>query len=103
MFFAMNRFHVQRGAEDRFEEVWANRESHLSEVPGFVAFKLLRGPEMETYTLFVSHTTWESRDAFEAWTRSDAFRKAHASAGANKDIYLGPPQFEGFEVVQSEP
>lgn len=71
-------------------------------MPGFVAFKLLRGPEHEDHTLFVSHTLWETKEAFEAWTRSEAFRKAHASAGANKDMYLGPPQFEGFEVVQSE-
>ena len=71
-------------------------------MPGFLAFKLLRGPEHEDHTLFVSHTLWETKEAFEAWTRSDAFRKAHASAGANKDMYLGPPQFEGFEVVQSE-
>jgi heme-degrading monooxygenase HmoA len=102
MFIAMNRFRVVRGEESRFEEVWANRERHLTEVPGFVAFKLLRGPEHEDHTLFASHTLWESKEAFEAWTRSDAFRKAHASAGANKDMYLGPPQFEGFEVVQEE-
>lgn len=102
MFIAMNRFRVTRGEESRFEEVWANRERHLTEVPGFVAFKLLRGPEHEDHTLFVSHTLWETKEAFEAWTRSEAFRKAHASAGANKDMYLGPPQFEGFEVVQSE-
>ncbi|MBK1670137.1 antibiotic biosynthesis monooxygenase [Rhodovibrio sodomensis] len=102
MFIAMNRFRVARGAEDRFEQVWTNRERHLAEVPGFVAFKLLRGPEHADHTLFVSHTLWDSRVSFEAWTRSDAFRKAHASAGANKDMYLGPPQFEGFEVVQAE-
>lgn len=102
MFIAMNRFRVAPGAESRFEQVWANRETHLAEVPGFVAFKLLRGPEHEDHTLFVSHTLWETKEAFEAWTRSEAFRKAHASAGANKDMYLGPPQFEGFEVVQSE-
>ena len=37
--------------------------------------------------------------AFEAWTRSKAFPKAHAGAGSSHDIYLGPPQFEGFEAV----
>ena len=102
MYIAMNRFRVARGAESRFEEVWANRETHLAEMPGFVTFKLLRGPEHEDHTLFVSHTLWASKEAFEAWTRSDAFRQAHASAGANKDMYLGPPQFEGFQVVQSD-
>ena len=29
------------------------------------------------------------------------FRIAHGSAGAAKDVYTGPPQFEGFEAVQA--
>jgi heme-degrading monooxygenase HmoA len=50
--------------------------------------------------LFASHSVWESRAAFEAWTHSEAFRKAHANAGgANRSLYLGPPQLECFEVV----
>ena len=48
-------------------------------------------------TLFASHTTWESKAAFEAWTRSEEFRKAHANAGIKRDIYRGPPQLEFFE------
>ena len=42
-----------------------------------------------------------SEAAFEAWTKSEAFRKAHHKAGDNKPLYLGPPQFEGFEVRQT--
>ena len=30
---------------------------------------------------------------------SDAFREAHKDAGQTKGMYLGGPQFEGFEVV----
>jgi heme-degrading monooxygenase HmoA len=48
-----------------------------------------------------SHTVWESRAAFEAWTRSDAFRAAHHRAGENKLLDLGSPQFEEFEVRQT--
>ena len=36
---------------------------------------------------------------FEAWTESEAFRKAHAQARAPEGTYLGPPKFEGFEVI----
>jgi heme-degrading monooxygenase HmoA len=43
---------------------------------------------------------WRSKDDFEAWTRSDAFRAAHKGAGDNKPLYLGHPKFEGFEVIQ---
>lgn len=101
MFIAMNRFQVIRGEEEAFETVWKTRESHLDEVPGFVEFHLLRGPEAEDHTLFASHTVWQSRADFEAWTTSEAFRKAHAGASGNKPLYLGPPKFEGFEVIQT--
>ena len=100
MFIAMNRFQVRRGHEDEFETVWKQRDTHLAGVPGFVEFHLLRGPEAEDHTLFASHTVWASKADFEAWTASDAFRKAHASAGSQKDLYLDRPHFEGFQVVQ---
>ena len=99
MFVAMNRFKIALGSEDEFTSIWKDRETYLDTVPGFKSFHLLRGPSNEEYTLFASHSVWESSDAFEAWTKSEAFRKAHANAGSNKEIYLGPPQFEGFEAV----
>lgn len=99
MYIAMNRFRIAKGFEDGFEEMWRNRDSKLSEVPGFQEFKLLRGPEFDIGTLFVSHSVWESHEAFTAWTESDAFKQAHAKARAPEGTYLGPPQFEGFEVV----
>jgi heme-degrading monooxygenase HmoA len=101
MFIAMNRFKVAPGAEAEFERVWKARDSHLPSVPGFVAFHLARGPQRDDHTLYASHTIWRSRAAFEAWTRSEAFRQAHAAAGENRPLYLGHPEFEGFEVVQT--
>ena len=99
MFIAMNRFRIAKGRESDFERIWAERDSHLDEVPGFMNFDLLRGPEADDHTLYASHSAWQSRDDFEAWTKSEAFRKAHAGAGSAKDIYLGHPMFEGFETV----
>jgi heme-degrading monooxygenase HmoA len=101
MFIAMNRFRVKKGSEHDFEQVWLNRDTHLHEVPGFVEFHLLKGPEGDDHTLYASHTVWRNKSAFEAWTRSEAFRAAHASAGGNKPLYDGHPQFEGFEVRQT--
>ena len=100
MYIAMNRFRIAKGSEADFEKIWAERETFLDEVPGFKEFHLLRGPEADDHTLYASHSVWETEDAFIGWTKSEAFRKAHANAGgANKDIYLGPPQFEGFTAV----
>jgi heme-degrading monooxygenase HmoA len=100
VFIAMNRFQVNPGFEADFEAVWLGRDTHLRDVPGFVSFELLRGPDRDGVRLYASHSLWESREAFEGWTRSEAFRLAHKDAGDNRRIYAGPPQFEGFEVLQ---
>jgi heme-degrading monooxygenase HmoA len=103
MFIAMNRFRVARGSEEDFEHIWLSRDTYLDRVPGFMEFHLLKGPEAEDHTLYATHTVWESRAAFEAWTRSEAFRAAHHRAGEHKPLYLGHPQFEGFEIRQTIP
>jgi heme-degrading monooxygenase HmoA len=100
MFIAMNRFKVRKGSEHDFEQVWLTRESHLEKVPGFVVFRLLKGPEKDDHVLYASHSLWRTQAAFEAWTRSEAFRKAHAGAGSGKSLYLGHPEFEGFNILQ---
>jgi len=101
MYIAMNRFKVLKGAESAFETVWLSRDSRLDRVPGFIEFQLLRGPERDDHVLYSSHTVWASREAFAAWTQSEHFRAAHRGAGANKALYLGHPEFEGFEVLQT--
>lgn len=99
MFIAMNRFRIALGSEEVFEELWRRRDSYLEEVPGFQTFQLLKGPADDEAVLYASHTVWESREAFSAWTESEHFRKAHAQARAPQGTHLGHPQFEGFEVV----
>jgi heme-degrading monooxygenase HmoA len=99
VFIAMNRFQVRRGREEGFEKLWRERESYLAGVPGFREFHLLRGPGEDEKTLYVSHSLWDSRAAFEAWTRSEAFRKAHAGARSPEGTLLGHPRMEGFDVV----
>lgn len=99
MFLAMNRFRIAKGFEDGFEKVWRERDSYLSQVPGFKTFALLKGPEHEDHVLYASHSIWESRQAFEDWTQSEHFRKAHAQASAPKGTYLAHPDLETFEAV----
>jgi heme-degrading monooxygenase HmoA len=101
MYIAMNRFKVALGSEADFETVWTSRDTHLKEVPGFVEFHLLKGPRREDHVLYASHTIWADYAAFEAWTKSEAFRAAHRNAGDNRPLYLGHPEFEGFDVVQT--
>ncbi|MAS59882.1 MAG: antibiotic biosynthesis monooxygenase [Gammaproteobacteria bacterium] len=99
MFLAMNRFKIALGFEDGFEKVWRERDSYLSEVEGFVSFNLMRGTATEEFVLYASHSVWHSKEAFEAWTNSEHFRKAHAQASAPKGTYLGHPDLELFDSV----
>jgi len=101
MFIAMNRFNVIKGCEEAFEQVWLSRDSQLEKVRGFIEFHLLKGPEVDDHRLYASHTVWRSRADFEAWTRSEAFRAAHQRAGDNKPLYVGHPQFDRFETIQT--
>ena len=99
MYIAMNRFQIVAGREKIFEQLWENRETYLESVKGFKSFNLIKGEANETFTLYASHSTWSSKDAFTNWTKSEAFRKAHKNAGSNTNIYIGHPKFEGFEVI----
>ena len=98
-FIAMNRFKIILGKENDFENVWKTRETYLDDVEGFIDFNLLRGDSTDEFTLYSSHSIWQSKEHFIAWTKSEAFRKAHKNAGENKPLYLGHPEFEGFNIV----
>ena len=99
MYIAMNRFRIVLGRESEFENIWKNRDTHLEGVSGFINFNLVKGDTDEECTLYASHSTWNSQDDFINWTKSEAFRAAHKNAGQNSHLYLGHPNFEGFEVV----
>lgn len=95
MFVAMNQFRVAEGKEDEFERIWKTRETYLEGVPGFVRFALLRGDERGDY---ISHSTWADREAFIAWTNSEAFVAGHRQ-GSMMGVLAGPPQVKLYESV----
>ena len=101
MYIAMNRFKVEPSLAKEFEQLWIGREVHLHKEPGFISFQMLRGPVRDDHVLYASHTVWRSLADFQAWTKSESFRKSHASAGESaRKLYLGRPEFEGFDVIQ---
>lgn len=99
MFIAMNNFKVASGKEKQFEEIWKSRETYLHGVPGFVRFALLRCDQAGEY---ISHSTWESRDAFIAWTQSEAFVQGHRQGGSLMGVVEGPPLIKLYEAVISQ-
>ena len=98
MFVAMNHFTVMPKREADFEQIWQTRETYLQSVPGFVHFMLLRGDQVGEY---ISHSTWESREAFLDWTRSESFVKGHQQESL-RGILAGPPQVRTYDAVLHE-
>jgi heme-degrading monooxygenase HmoA len=96
MFIAMNNFKVADGKGEEFERIWKTRETYLQDVPGFVRFALLRGDAPGEY---ISHSTWASREAFTAWTQSDAFVQGHRQGGSLMGVLQGPPAVKLYDAV----
>ena len=95
----MNRFKITLGRENDFENIWKERDTHLESVPGFKKFNLIKGKKQDTHRLYASHSEWNSEEDFWDWTKSESFRLAHKDAASHRDLYLGPPDYEGFKVI----
>tara|TARA_Y100000588_G_scaffold320590_4_gene351276 strand:+ start:1002 stop:1310 length:309 start_codon:yes stop_codon:yes gene_type:complete len=96
MFVAMNNFTVNPERAKDFEEIWINRETHLEDVPGFIHFALLRSDDEGNY---VSHSSWQSREHFDAWTQSEAFTQGHRGGGSMEGILKDHPRLALFDSV----
>lgn len=101
-YIAMNNFQVAADQAEPFETRWQRRRSYLQGVPGFQQFQLLRGELQNGQVHYVSHSTWASKEAFDAWTQSESFVQAHRGEPLPKGMVLGPPRVELFDVVTLE-
>ena len=107
VFVAMNRFKVLEGKEEAFEKRWAERESKLEEMDGFLTFLLLRRDALKAEDGFnySTLTVWRNRAAFDAWRASSANKNAHAKADESAPMFDGPPSpvmYEGVLALLSE-
>lgn len=64
-------------AHDKVVEAFKNRKGLIETRPGFKGLVILRNKERGEVLVI---TLWESREAFEAWTESEEFKKAHENA-----------------------
>ncbi|MEW6421583.1 MAG: antibiotic biosynthesis monooxygenase [Deinococcota bacterium] len=100
MIAVANRIYVNPEYHDQFEARFRQRAGLVDGMPGFISNHVLR--PLEEGEPFVILTFWESREAFEAWTNSDAFRQGHARSGSlPREAFSAPNVLEVHEVVQS--
>ena len=89
-----NRIPVARGWEGEFERRWKHRRWTVDRLPGFIRTEVLRPIEGDCY---IVKTYWRSMRDFQRWTKSDAFREAHANPPP-KEAFRGPNRLEIHEV-----
>lgn len=87
--------HVREVAE-RFKQPKA-----IHQMPGFIRMQILITKDVEEYDELKVCTTWEHEEAFEAWTKSESFQKAHQrrpSEQQGESVMLGS-KLSKYEVA----
>jgi heme oxygenase (mycobilin-producing) len=75
-FVAINTLTVPSEMRETLEQRFAARAGEVDRMDGFEAFELLR--PVEGQDRYLVYTRWASREAFTAWTESQAFQHGHA-------------------------
>ena len=102
MVVVANRLPVAKGYEKEFEKRFEHRIGAVDQMPGFIRIEILRPLRGDQYIIL---TYWESRAAFEAWMKSEAFKRAHAhethaqANPASKEMFAGRNVCEVHEVI----
>lgn len=96
MYIVTNRVPVAEGFAEMFEQRFRNRAGQIDKQPGFVRMQVLK-PETPD-TPYLVQTTWQDKQAFEAWVGSEDFKVAHSNP-MPKEAFNGEGKIEMFEVL----
>ncbi len=98
MFVVMNRIPVNAEYAEQFEERFRTRAGEVDKMQGFIRNQVLRPVTGEDP--YIVMTFWDSKEDFEAWVDSDAFKKGHARSGTlPHKAFKGRARLESFEVI----
>ncbi|AEB11152.1 antibiotic biosynthesis monooxygenase family protein [Marinithermus hydrothermalis] len=97
MYVVMNRIYVNPEYREAFEARFQGRAREIDRMPGFIRNLVLR-PDRPGAP-YVVMTFWRSKQDFEAWVDSEAFRKGHARSGTlPKEAFSRRNELETFEA-----
>lgn len=97
MYVVMNVLQVPAEGKDKMIELFGNSAENMKQVPGCLEFMFLNSTDEDKQIVY---TKWESKEAFVAWTQSEAFRKAHDERRTRGTTATGS-KLETYEVVHS--
>lgn len=102
MFVAINYITCKEHYRERFEELFASRAHAIDRMPGFQNMKVLRPMDGEGDYLITSY--WDTKDAFESWTKSPEFIEGHKRGFADLKAYKErgeePPMSSSFKTYE---
>ncbi|KGX84737.1 antibiotic biosynthesis monooxygenase family protein [Pontibacillus litoralis] len=101
-YVVMNNIPVTDEGRPIFEDRFKNRAGAIENTPGFLALRILRPLQGNTYTVL---TLWKDEQSFEEWKTSQAFDKAHKNNGPHKKekpgYIAGPSYLTKYHVIES--
>ncbi|RFU62124.1 antibiotic biosynthesis monooxygenase family protein [Peribacillus glennii] len=103
-FVVMNNIPVTAEGRPIFEYRFKNRAGLIEGEPGFIAIRVLRPLNSDTYVIF---TEWESHEAFKTWQSSGSFQQAHTQKDSEKvdttkKIFSGPSYVTQYTLSKKE-
>ncbi len=107
MVVVMTKFPIKPEYFNEFKKLAENfGEKGIKEQKGFIKMEILEPkklpiPHLPENNTFIIMTYWESMEDFIAYTRSEAFRKAHEKQPP-KDIFAGQLAVEVYEIIKEE-
>ena len=69
---------------------------------GFVSMRLLapeQYPDMPENNIFIIETLWQDMESFKAYTKSEAYKKAHED-GPPREWFAGRPTVELYDLAK---
>ncbi len=82
-FVVFNNIPVSDEGRPLFEYRFKNRAGLIEEVAGFIAIRVLRPLNSDTYSIM---TVWEDEKSFQGWQESKQYQKAHEKRGTEEGI-----------------
>jgi heme-degrading monooxygenase HmoA len=92
-----NHIPVKIEFQEAFERRFKTGTRFVQDSPGFIRNEVLRPVKGDRYII---RTYWDSMESFESWTRSDAFKQAHADT-PSEEMFEGKSFLTIHEVISS--
>lgn len=99
MYVVMNELHVPSERKAMLTERFSKSAENMKNVPGCLEFLFLDNEKEDGKQ--VVFTKWESKNDYENWLESDAFKRAHQQKGSSDKPAAPSNELQAYTVAHS--